>query len=103
MKIDSSIKTVGNNPANSGAARPGGGKVAPAGAGASGKEQVQLSPLSVQLQATQNSMAGSPVVDAAQVAEIRLAIAEGRFKVNADAVADQLIETARELLSSRGM
>ncbi len=100
MKIDSSIKTVGSAPVGSGAARPGGG--AAAGRTGGGSDQVQLSSLSVQLQAMRNSMATSPVVDAARVAEIRLAIAEGRFNVNPDAVADQLLQTARELLASRG-
>ena len=46
-------------------------------------------------------MADMPVVDAARVAEIRQAIAEGRFKVNPNVVADHLLQTARDLWQAR--
>lgn len=45
-------------------------------------------------------MAGSPVVDVAKVAEIKQAISEGRFQINAGVVADRLIASARELLGA---
>ena len=38
------------------------------------------------------------VVDVARVSNIKQAITEGRFEVNADVVADRLLETARELI-----
>jgi negative regulator of flagellin synthesis FlgM len=99
MKIDNSIKSVTSG-AVGGGARPGKGTAsAPSSSG--GGERVQLSPLSSQLQAIESSMADTPVVDSARVAEIKQAIADGRFKVNANAVADQLLQTARELLRSR--
>ena len=41
------------------------------------------------------------VMDAAKVEEIKQAIAEGRFQVNTGVVADQLIESALDLISSR--
>jgi negative regulator of flagellin synthesis FlgM len=62
---------------------------------------VQLSALSSQLQAIESHMADTPVVDGARVSEIRQAIAEGRFKVNPDVVADHLLQTARDLLRLR--
>ncbi len=103
MKIDSTPKPTGSGPVGPvgpGSARPAKGAASsPAGSGTG--DQVQLSPLSSRMQAIQSSMADTPVVDMARVAEIRLAIAEGRFKVNPDAVADQLLQAARELLSSR--
>jgi len=99
MKIDSSIKSVSTGAVGGGASRTT--KGAANQPGSSGGERVQLSPLSSQLQAIETSMADTPVVDSARVAEIRQAIAEGRFKVNADAVADHLLQTARELLRSR--
>jgi len=99
MKIDSSIKSVSTGAVGGGASRPGKGAASAPGSGAG--DRVQLSPLSSQLQAIESSMANTPVVDSARVAEIRQAIAEGRFKVNPDAVADQLLQTARELLRSR--
>jgi negative regulator of flagellin synthesis FlgM len=99
MKIDSSIKSIGTGAVSGGGSRPGKGAAGTAGSG--GGERVQLSPLSAQMQAIESSMADTPVVDSARVAEIRQAIAEGRFKVNPDAVADSLLQTARELLRSR--
>lgn len=104
MKIDNTPKPAGSSPvgpgSGSGLARPAKGAAStPAGSGTG--DQVQLSPLSSRMQAMQSSMADTPVVDMARVAEIRLAITEGRFKVNPDAVADQLLQAARELLSSR--
>ena len=99
MKIDSSTKSLGSGAVSSGAARQG--KGAGSASSSSGSDRVQLSPLSTRLQAIQNSMADTPVVDSARVAELRQAISEGRFKVNPDAVADHLLQTARELLRSR--
>jgi negative regulator of flagellin synthesis FlgM len=99
MKIDSSIKSVGTGAVSGGGSRSGKGAANAPGSG--GGDRVQLSPLSSQLQAIESSMADTPVVDSARVAEIRQAIAEGRFKVNPDAVADHLLQTARELLRSR--
>ena len=99
MKIDPSIKSVGSGAVSGGAARAG--KGTPSAPNSSGGDRVQLSPLSSQLQAIESSMADTPVVDSARVAEIRQAIAEGRFKVNPDVVADHLLQTARELIRSR--
>lgn len=100
MKIDSSIKSVSTGAVSGGGSRPGKGAASAPGSGGGG-DRVQLSPLSSQLQAIESSMADTPVVDSARVAEIRQAIAEGRFKVNPDAVANHLLQTARELLRSR--
>ncbi len=46
-------------------------------------------------------MGNSPVVNTAKVAEIKQAISEGKFQVNAGAVADQLIASVTELINSR--
>ena len=99
MKIDSSIKSVSTGAVSGGGSRSGKGATSSPGSG--GGDRVQLSSLSSQLHAMETSMAETPVVDSARVAEIRQAIADGRFKVNADAVADNLLQTARELLRSR--
>lgn len=99
MKIDNSIKSVGTGAVSGGGSRPGKGAASAPGSGAG--DRVQLSRLSSQLQALESSMADTPVVDSARVAEIRQAIAEGRFRVNPDVVADHLLRTARELLRSR--
>ncbi|HSQ03484.1 MAG TPA: flagellar biosynthesis anti-sigma factor FlgM [Burkholderiales bacterium] len=67
----------------------------------SGAEKVDLSPLSSQLQAVDPGQTTDGVFDAARVQEIKQAISEGRFKVNADVVADRLLETVKELLQGR--
>lgn len=40
-------------------------------------------------------------VNSAKVQEIKEAIAQGRFKINPEAIAGSLIETARDLLNSQ--
>ena len=67
----------------------------------SGSEKVNLSPLSNQVKQAEASLKDVPVVDKARVEEIKQAMAEGKFKVNAEAVADKLIDTVKELLSTR--
>jgi negative regulator of flagellin synthesis FlgM len=96
MKIDGSTKPFQGGSVSSGTPRQGKGADAPASGAGGG--QVQLSSLASQLQALESSMADTPVIDSARVAEIKQAISEGRFKINPDAVADQLLQTARELL-----
>jgi negative regulator of flagellin synthesis FlgM len=63
--------------------------------GASG--EVELSQLASQLLAADDA----PSFDAGRVAEIKRAISEGKFSINADAIADRLIVSARELIGSR--
>lgn len=44
---------------------------------------------------------GDAPVDAARVQAIRQAISEGRFQINPEAIADRLLESARELIESQ--
>jgi len=60
-------------------------------------DEVQLSSLASQLLATENE----PAFDAGRVEEIKQAITEGRFSINAGAIADRLIASARELVDSQ--
>jgi negative regulator of flagellin synthesis FlgM len=60
-------------------------------------DDVQLSGLSAQLRATDDGQS----FDAARVSEIKQAIADGRFTINAGAIADRLISSARELVASQ--
>jgi negative regulator of flagellin synthesis FlgM len=62
---------------------------------------VKLSPLSSQLQALQGAQANGAVFETKKVEEIKLAISEGRFKVNSEKVADGLLETVKDLLNAR--
>lgn len=58
---------------------------------------VQLSTLSAQLSVSGDDQP----FDAARVLEIKQAIAEGRFTINAGAIADRLINSAKELVNSQ--
>lgn len=62
----------------------------------SSQEAVSLSALAGSLHSDEQ-----PPVDTARIAEIKQAIAEGRFKINAGAIADRLIESARDLVNKR--
>jgi negative regulator of flagellin synthesis FlgM len=46
-------------------------------------------------------LASVPEIDSAKVGELKQAIAEGRFKVNPDKVADGLLDSVRQMLSSQ--
>jgi negative regulator of flagellin synthesis FlgM len=61
---------------------------------------VQISDLSTHLQAIEESAGDASPVNSNRVAEIKQAIAEGRFTINSSAIADRLIGTAVELLQS---
>lgn len=103
MKIDKPgkplpVKLTGEGAAH--AAAKGKSNPSPA-AQHSGSTNVSLGSTAAQLRSMENSMANSPVADAAKVAEIRQAISDGRFKVNAEVVADRLLETVRDLVGDR--
>ena len=98
MKIDNSIKTVAGVSISNGQKRAdknSGVNPSPARP----PDNVHLSSLS-SLQAPENSLANSEVVDTARVEEIKQAITDGRFKVNPEVVADRLLETGRDLIQS---
>lgn len=93
MKIDSNFK-----PAGSGSVSGNRPKADAAGARAGAPAaEVKISAASAQLA---GASSGAPI-DGARIAEIKLAISEGRFQINAEAIADSLIDTARDLLNSQ--
>ncbi|MDR0440654.1 MAG: flagellar biosynthesis anti-sigma factor FlgM [Candidatus Accumulibacter sp.] len=61
-------------------------------------DEVELSSLASQLLASDGD---ELPFDADRVAEIKQAISDGKFTINADAIADRLIVSARELIDSR--
>lgn len=89
MKIDSSYK-----PAT--ASLPAKAPTAQAAPASPATDAVSLSQLAGTLQGGEK-----PPINAARIQEIKLAISEGRFKVNPEAIADRLIESARDLLNSK--
>lgn len=95
MKIENSIKTVGSAPSPELRPRPAPTASAPAG------DKVELSALAASLQKAESAMKATPVIDRARVDEIRQAISEGRFRINADKIADGLLNSVKELLAGR--
>ncbi len=96
MKIEGSVKPVGATPTGETRARSHAGAAPVPNAEA----KVELSSLSASLIKAEAAMASTPVVDRARVDEIRQAISEGRFTVDAERIADGLIKSVRELLDS---
>lgn len=105
MKIDASVKS----PTSSGvkessprAAKAGTNAPTAAPQGKSGaQDKVQITALSSQLQAMESSMGNMPVVDSARVEAIKLAISEGRFKINPEVIADSLLASVKDLMQNQ--
>jgi negative regulator of flagellin synthesis FlgM len=64
--------------------------------GSGTQEAVSLSSLAGSLKSDEQ-----PPVNSARIQEIKQAISEGRFQINPDAIADRLIESARDLVNSK--
>jgi len=102
VKIDDSVKKnsslgVGTTPARSGKAADKGPVGATTGPSATQGDSVHLSTKLEGLAAS----GGNAVFDAKKVEEIKAAIAEGRFQVNPEKVADGLLDTVTDLIHSR--
>lgn len=63
-------------------------------------DEVKLTSSS-QLQAMGSTLSSSAPVDTAKVEAIKQAISEGRFKINPEAIADRLLNSVQELLTSQ--
>ena len=98
MKISTNLTPSTAGPvADGGRARPAAGPARPAATSAG--DQVALSSLSSRLQEIESSVAAEPTVDTKRVAEIKQAIAEGRFQINSDKIAGGLLDSVRDMLS----
>lgn len=94
MKIENNpIKPIGGSGVSETRSRAAGRADSSAPAG----DSVQLSGFSAQLQSTGDA----PVFDTARVSQIKQAIADGNFQINAGAIADRLISSARELVDAQ--
>ncbi|MFT3851061.1 MAG: flagellar biosynthesis anti-sigma factor FlgM [Propionivibrio sp.] len=91
MKIDSSTKPAGTSLVKESRGPATASKPGPAG------EDVRLSSLATQLVGSDDQQS----FDAARVAEIKQAITDGRFTINAGAIADRLIASAKELVDAQ--
>lgn len=101
MKIDNSSKPVSQTKATQATDKKAGAGAAKRPASSVSQDKVDISSLSAQLQALENSLQQVEVVDSQRVEAIKQAISEGRFKVNPDAIADRLIATVKEMVLSR--
>lgn len=105
MKIDTSVKSPSSSGVKETSPRAAkAGTSAPANASqgkSSSPDSVQITTLSSQLQAMESSMGNVPVVDSARVEAIKLAISEGRFKINPEAIADSLLASVNDLMLSQ--
>ena len=100
MKINSAIGSVGLvADGSSPAAAPQRPASASQGTQAG---QVAISPLSARLQEIGSTIASTPAFNADRVAEIKQAIAEGRFKINPERIADGLLDNVRQMLAGQG-
>ena len=96
MKIESTGKPLGSVQTADARPKPAAGTPPP-----SGGDKVELSSLSSSLQKAEAAMANTPVSDKSRVDEIKLAISEGRFKIDANRIADGLIDSVRGLLDGQ--
>jgi negative regulator of flagellin synthesis FlgM len=53
------------------------------------------------MQEVEAALANVPVADASRIAEIKQAMIEGRFQVDASKVADGLIESVKQMIASQ--
>lgn len=97
MKIQNSIASIGKSVDSSRPQAPA-TKRAPVSAPT---DQVELSGLATQLHEASAALGGAPVVDAARVAEIKQAIAEGKFQVHPERIADGLLQSVRDLIGRK--
>lgn len=99
MKIDDSLKKAGGLGVGTTQTRPGKGadKAAPVSPAPAGSDTVKISSKLESLA----QAGGNSVFDAKKVEEIKAAIAEGRFQVDAEKVANGLLDTVNDLIRTR--
>ncbi len=102
MKIDKPSKPQPAASVGETTSRLNASKSAPSPATPTASTSVSLGSTAAQLNSMENSMASAPVVDANKVAEIKLAISQGKFQVNSGVVADKLLESVRTLIRHQG-
>lgn len=97
MKIESTGKSVAPAAASEPRSRP---TAAPNTPSTNATDKVELSSLSASLQKAEVAIAETPVVDKQRVDEIKTAIANGEFKIDANRIAEGLISSVREMLAA---
>ncbi|HEY6644873.1 flagellar biosynthesis anti-sigma factor FlgM [Povalibacter sp.] len=77
--------------------RAGDASAAPADTAAAGSNPVQITDQARKLASLEHAVKSLPVVNESRVVEIRLALEEGRYQVDAERIADKLLRTEQEL------
>jgi negative regulator of flagellin synthesis FlgM len=98
VKINGGGSAKPVSPAGVSAGRPTGPQ-APA-APSPARDTVDITSVSAQLAQVEKALTEIGIVDVARVAAIKQAISEGRFRVDADVVADKLLASVREFLAT---
>lgn len=98
MKIDNSLKGVSGVRPGETRRKKSDDSAATAG-GHGTRDSVELTETSAKLSALEAALADIGATDAGKVEAIRQAIAEGRFKVDEEAVADALVKDILDQLS----
>lgn len=99
MKINDSVQkslVLGTDKSDNKAAK----KPDSAGSSAKPSGTVTLSPMSTKLQSLEAKVAADNVYDVEKVESIKLAIKNGQFNVNAEKVADGLINSVKDFLQA---
>jgi negative regulator of flagellin synthesis FlgM len=97
MKIEGTLKSLGSPPSSETRAR----QTTKSPIAGAPDAKVELSSLSSSLNRAEAAIASTPEIDRRRVDEIRQAISEGRFKVDANRIADGLIESVRQMLDAQ--
>jgi negative regulator of flagellin synthesis FlgM len=95
MKIDPTLKTVAPSAVNEQRLRQEKVPASPAG---KPRDEVELSALSTQLHEIEAQLEAGQPFNSTRVAEVKRALAEGRFDIDSEVVADRLIDATREFL-----
>lgn len=101
IKMDPSLKKAGGLGVGTTQTRPGKGAEKTASVSQTPAPETDSVHLSSQLQSLTQLAGNAPPFDAKKVEEIKAAIAEGRFQVDPEKVANGLLDTVTDLIHSR--
>jgi negative regulator of flagellin synthesis FlgM len=101
MDVGIKISDYQNRPVQAGTdktvSRPGDAPSAPAEAALAGSSPVQITDQARQLAALEQALQSLPIVNEARVAEIRVAIEEGRYQIDPERIAEKLLRAEQDL------
>jgi negative regulator of flagellin synthesis FlgM len=97
MKIDPTLKAVAPTAVHDQRVRQ---EKTPGSPGGKPRDEVELSALSTQLHEIEAQLEAGQPFNSTRVAEVKRAIAEGRFDMDSEVIADRLIKATREFLTT---